>query len=313
MKRRSPYIVIPCFVTIFLLATVDRVVAQDSLTAARELYSSASYEEALAVLNRLRASTVPGVPGEESPAIEQYRAFCLLALGRSDEAYKAIEALIVAAPAYRPTDVDMAPRVRSTFSDARRRLLPGIIQQRYADAKAAFDQKEYQAAAGGFAQVLNLLADADVGPAAAKPPLSDLRTLSAGFQELSAKAIPLPPLPPPTLIAATVVEALPAVELPPPPPPARIYSAGEANVVPPVTTQQQMPPFVGRVAIRVRGVLEVVIDENGEVQSAAMREPVHAAYDRTVVEAAKKWRYTPATVNGKPTKFRKFVQITLEP
>src|SRR3972149_5714031 len=98
MKRRSPYIVIPCFVTIFLRATVDRVVAQDSLTAARELYSSASYEEALAVLNRLRASTVPGVPGEESPAIEQYRAFCLLALGRSDEAYKATEAPLGAAP-----------------------------------------------------------------------------------------------------------------------------------------------------------------------------------------------------------------------
>ena len=35
--------------------------------------------------------------------------------------------------------------------------------------------------------------------------------------------------------------------------------------------------------------------------------------DRIVLEAAKKWRYKPATWNGKPIKFRKFVQITLAP
>src|SRR5947207_12510481 len=140
MSPRSLYTFAPCLIIVFVLATSDRVVAEDSLAAARELYSSASYEEALSILNRLRAASVPG---EESPAIEQYRAFCLLALGRSDEALKAIEALIVTAPAYRPSDADMAPRVRSTFSDARRRLLPGIIQQRYAQAKTAFDQKQH--------------------------------------------------------------------------------------------------------------------------------------------------------------------------
>src|SRR5262245_42067327 len=115
MKARSPYAVLHSFILLFVLAGSDRVVADDSRSAARELYASASYEEALAVLNRLRAASVPG---EESPAIEQYRAFCLMALGRSDEAMKAIEALIAAAPAYRPIDGDVAPRMRATFSDA---------------------------------------------------------------------------------------------------------------------------------------------------------------------------------------------------
>jgi len=310
MNRRSPYAFVPCLIIAFVIALSDRVAAEDTLAAARELYSSASYEEALAILNRLRTSSVPG---EQSPAIEQYRAFCLLALGRSDDAQKAIEALITTAPTYRPSDADMAPRVRSTFSDARRRLLPGIIQQRYAQAKNAFDQKEYAAAADSFAQVLKLLADADVGAAAGKPPLSDLRTLAVGFQELSTKAIPPPPppLPPPTPLAAVLPAPSPVMA--PAPAAPRIYSVGDANVVPPVTVQQQLPPFNGRVAVRVKGVLEVVIDESGAVESAAMRQPAHATYDRLVLEVAKKWRYQPATSNGRPIKFRKFVQITLEP
>jgi TonB family protein len=311
MKHPASYALVACLIAVLVLSMSSPAAAEDSLAAARELYSSASYEEALAILNRLRATSVPA---EQSPAIEQYRAFCLMALGRSDEALKAIEALVMVAPAYRPSDADVAPRVRSTFSDARRRLLPGIIQQKYAQAKTAFDQKEYAAAADTFAQVLKLLADSDVGPAASKPPLSDLRTLAVGFQELSAKAsLPAISLPAPTPVPRSVVDVQPAPDRAPLPSLVRIYSVGEANVVPPVALQQQLPAFNGRVLVRVRGVLEVVIDETGAVESAAMREAAQATYDRTVVEAAKKWRYKAATADGKPVKFRKFVQITLEP
>jgi tetratricopeptide (TPR) repeat protein len=313
MNRRLSFTVLPCFVALFVLAFSDRVVTQtaDSLSTARELYSSASYEEALAILNRLRTS----VRGDESPAVEQYRAFCLLALGRGEEAQKAIEALIVAAPGYRPVDAEMAPRVRSTFSDARRRLLPGIIQQKYAEAKTAFDQRDYAAADAGFAQIIHLLTDADVAAAASKPPLSDIRTLAVGFKELSAKASlpPPPPLVAPTPVQAMVVDVTVAPDVAPLPSHTYVYSAGEAGVVPPVALQQQLPPFAGRVAVRLRGVLEVVIDETGVVSAAAMREPAHAAYDKTVIEAARHWRYKAATINGHPVKFRKFVQITLEP
>jgi TonB family protein len=162
--------------------------------------------------------------------------------------------------------------------------------------------------------VLKLLADADVAPVAAKPPLADLRTLAVGFQELSAKAsLPSIPLPTPTPVPMSVIEARAEPDRAPLPAAARIASAGDAHVVPPVTLQQQLPPFNGRVAVRVKGVLEVVIDETGAVESAAMREPAHATYDRLVVEAARKWQYKPATSDGTPIKFRKFVQITLAP
>jgi hypothetical protein len=56
-----------------------------------------------------------------------------------------------------------------------------------------------------------------------------------------------------------------------------------------------------------------VIDERGEVESAVMRLPVDPSYDRTAVNAAKSWRYTPATLSGVPVKFRKVIQISLEP
>src|SRR5712671_267495 len=190
--------------------------AADDLTAARELYASAAYEEALAALNRVRAA---GAPASDAFAVEQYRAFCLLALGRGAEAQSSIEALVVADPLYQPSS-EVSPRVRTAFSEVRRRLLPSIIPQQYAKAKAAFDRKDYVAAAAGFGQVLRVMADPEVVQLAGQPPLSDLRTLATGFQELSTKAIPPPPLPvaprpvAPTATAATV----PAATLPTLPP-----------------------------------------------------------------------------------------------
>ena len=44
-----------------------------------------------------------------------------------------------------------------------------------------------------------------------------------------------------------------------------------------------------------------------------MASPPNAAYDRLVLGAAKTWQYQPATLNGKPVKYRKRIQITLVP
>ena len=274
--------------------------SQDSLTTARDLYAAAAYEDALALLNRLRA---PDLGADESRAIEQYRAFCLLALGRGDEAERAIEAIVVVAPLYHPSDTDVSPRVRAVFSGVRRRMLPAIVQKTYAQAKAAFDRKEFGDAAEGFTQVLNVLADADVASAADRSPLSDLHTLAVGFYELSVtSAAPPPPPPPPPEPAPPPVPALP-----------RIYSADDADVAPPTVVRQSLPPFPSASVPGGRGLLEVVVDETGAVASATMRMPVNAAYDTLALAATKTWRYKPATLNGVPVKFRKLIQISLEP
>jgi tetratricopeptide (TPR) repeat protein len=289
-------------VTLVLACGPVMAAEPDSLITARDLYSSAAYEDALSVLNRLRSA---GVKVQEGSSVEQYRALCLLALGRNAEAQDAIEAVVAADPLYRPSDADVSPRIRTAFTDVRKRMLPAIVQQRYALAKAAFDRKDYATAADGFSQLLLVFADSDLGAAADQPPIADLRTLAAGFQELSAKAVP-PPAPVQMVAAPVAPEPASVVPLPP-----RIFSTDDAQVVPPTTVRQDLPPFTARAIMAMRGTLEVVINENGLVESATIRQSINRAYDTLVVESALKWRYTPATFNGAPVKFRKMVGISV--
>src|SRR5213593_1092915 len=197
-----------CVATALLAAASVGAQESNDLAAARDLYASAAYDDALAVLNRLRATDHPA---GQSRAIEQYRAFCLLALGRASDAEQAIEAVVAAEPTYQPSDSDASPRVRSAFTTVRRRMLPTIIQQQYAQAKAAFDRRDWPAAAEGFRWVLSALADPDVANEAKQPPLVDLKQLASGFAELSAKAAAPPPPPLPAAPApAPVVAAAPS-------------------------------------------------------------------------------------------------------
>src|SRR4051812_17453813 len=95
--------------------TASTATAQDrDLSAARELYASAAYEDALVALNRLRSSEHPP---SQAPIIEQYRAFCLLALGRATDAEQAIEAGVTADPAFHPADDQIWPRNRRREGD----------------------------------------------------------------------------------------------------------------------------------------------------------------------------------------------------
>ena len=292
-----------CASCVIVLAASAGTARADELATARDLYASAAYEEALAALNRARAA---GVAPSDAFAVEQYRAFCLLALGRGTEAQSAIEGLVVANPLYQPSTSDVSPRVRTAFSEVRRRLLPTIIPQQYAQAKAAFDKKDFAAAAAGFTRVLKVLGDPDVSHVAAQPPLSDLRTLATGFQELSAKAAEPPPAPAPP----PAPEPPPAPVVPAPP---RIYTAADPKVVAPSTVRQDLPTFVGRLSGSAVGALEVVIDERGFVEMATIRESVNLAYDRLAVDATRNWRYKPATLDGVPVKFRKIIQIAIKP
>jgi tetratricopeptide (TPR) repeat protein len=154
-KMRTSFLV-----TCILLLSPMALHAEDSVAAARDLYTSANYEDALVVLNRLDSSS--GQPSDRM-AINQYRAFCLLALGRMAEAERAIEAVLTVDLLYRPVDADMSPRLRAAFAGVRQRILPAIVQQEYARAKAAFDHQDYPAAIAQFDRVLRALGSPDLG------------------------------------------------------------------------------------------------------------------------------------------------------
>jgi TonB family protein len=292
-----------CTVAVLLLSG-PRLHAQDSLEAARQLYTSAEYTSALTMLNTLATSNSPR---EERRAIALYRTLCLLAVGRGQEADRAIESMVSADPLYRPDADDIPPRMRTAIAEARKRMLPAILQEKYKESKAAFDRQDFMQASSGFKEMLDGLADPDISVAASQSPLADLKTLAVGFYELSSKA--LLPLPAAVPAAAEVVlpPGPPAIQAP------KIYTSEDRNVIPPQAIRQQIPAFPGRVTMAKTGVLEIVIDNAGNVESATMRVPVNAQYDRMATAAAKTWQYQPAMVDGSPVKFVKRIQVSLVP
>jgi hypothetical protein len=269
--------------------------ADGTLAAARDLYVSASYDDALTMLSGLTASSRST---DEQQSIDLYRTLCLFALGRAGDADRVIEAMLMRQPLYRTSNEELSPRVQTAFQTARKKILPGVIQREYAEAKGAFDRQEYKVASTSFDEVLKSLADPDIMAAAAAPPLSDLKTLASSFRDLSVKLIPPPP-------------AAPKVEAKPVRPVRSVYSADDRDVVAPLAIQQRVPKFPAAVSRPMSGVIEFVVDETGAVQAPMMQVGIDSNYDPMVLSAAKKWLYRPATLDGKPVKYMKRLTISV--
>lgn len=272
----------------------------DSVAAAKTLYGAAEYEAALAMLERLTPDDI----GPEVRTVAEHRAFCLLALGRSNDAERAIVMMVGIDPLYQPSQ-DLSPRLRTAFREVRRRILPEIVQQKYGVAKAAFDASQFASARDVFNEMLTILKEPDVQEAASRPPLSDLRTIAVGFRDLSVAAATPPPIPSREQPAAVVV-APPSL-----PAPHRIYTVDDRSVVPPTSIQQKIPPFPTNVATPMNGVLELLIDETGSVETAVMRVPIQVRFDAQLMHAARSWSFTPAKLDGVAVKYRRLVQITI--
>ena len=281
---------------ISVAAPVTTYGADASLAAARDLYVSASYDDALAMLGTLSNGSKSV---EERQSIDLYRTLCLFALGKTTEADRVIEAMLLRDPLYRAADEELSPRVENAFQAARRRILPSVIQQKYAEAKAAFDKQQWAAASTGFAEVLKSLGDPDIAASAGAPPLSDIKTLASGFRDLAVKSTPPPP---------------PVAKVEPPKPVRQlkaVYTAEDRDVVAPVAVVQRVPKYPANVTKPLQGVVQFVIDENGIVQTPTMPVSIDMSYDGMVMAAAKKWQYTPAMLDGKPVKYMKRLTISV--
>lgn len=275
------------------------------LDHAKELYRSAAYDEALGVLDALRATA----PSTETLEVSEYRVFCLVALDRKDEARNAIATLISANPFYELSETQASPRVRAVFTEVRKSLLPSLVQSAYTEAKAAFDRKDPESAAG-FERVLTLLRDPDLS---SNSDLGDLAVVAAAFRDLSAAR---------ELAAAAASAAAPvpsaressspgesAAAKPPEPP---VYRDGAPSLVPPVIVSQTLPPSHLAERRLWTGAIEVLIDETGKVLSARMAMPVQPTYDRQLLQAALNWKYRPATKDGTPARYIKVINVRLD-
>ncbi len=303
---------LPVAAAVLLLASVARA---QGLPEVRNLYAAANYDQALTLLDRLRQA--PPETRDAAVAIEQYRAFCLLALDRKADAEAAIEALYVIDPLFRPREDDAAPWVRTVFQQVHRRVLPSMLQQQYTDAKAAFDRKEYTDAAERFRGVLALLGDPDLP--ADTVAVADLKTLADGFLALSTEAARLAATPPPQ--PSQPPPSTPPPPEPPPPEPAvpaasaapRIYGADDPDVTPPVVQLQDIPrwPFPGGPDRELEGIVEVLVSETGAVESVTIRRSVSSFYDALLEQRARGWRYQPARKNGEPVKYRRLIKFVV--
>jgi len=288
--------------------------AQDPLSAARDLYASASYEEALVMLTGLRDRGAAAAMVEQ---VDQYRAFCLFALGRGAEAQKVAEGLISKNPMLQLDRADASPRISAMFSDVRKTLLPGLVREHYKTARTALDSKDFASAEPEFVQLKAMLEEAE-RLKVSDPMLSDMRLLVDGFLDLTrnsqasvAKAA-APPAPP---VAAVAVPAAPEPQTPPAT--RQVYDISASDVSAPVVVAQNVPPIPlslksfmaeGRTTL----MLDIQIDERGQVERASIRNSRYPTYDEILLQAARNWRYRPALKDGTPVKYLRTIFIALQ-
>jgi len=292
---------------VFTLAAAARSLAADAtaLGNAKALYAQASYEEALAQLS--------GAPeADVADEVDQYRALCLLALGRDGEARESIERLVARTPLYVVKEDEASPKLVTMFHDVRRQTLPATAKNLYTSGRTHYDAKQFAEAGEDFKQLLAILgAGADLGSSVA-----DLKELGEGFLKLTDAELAraAAPAPPPSPAPAAAPASLPTQEAQRQIP--KIYGPEDAGVVAPVDIDRRLPawqppqPFEHST---FHGILEVLIDEQGLVESASMAQPITPMYDSKLIDASKHWRFHPATVNGVPVKYREAIGIELRP
>lgn len=266
----------------------------DALQQIKSLYASAAYEDALSVIARAQTAG-------RRLEYEQYRVFCLVALGRTAEAEKAIAAVVQTDPAFVPDAREMSPRIREMFTRTRKAMVPEIAHRLYVEAREALDRKDKPAATAKFEAVVRLVDSARDDDAAERPDdgdeplLFELRLLATGFLDLS-----------------KAVEARAEVKAVVRPPSA----APAADIIAPAPIKQDLPAWTPpEQAMRreFRGAVRVFISEEGRVTDAELSPSIHPAYDRLLLTAAKTWQYQPALRNGSPVASEKLIEVVLKP
>src|SRR5581483_7460465 len=274
--------------------------SDDTLDAAKSLYLSASYQEALAALDRVNGD---GTVADEAA---KYKALCLLGLNRPEDAEQTIERLVSHHPFFELDPFD-SPKLQVMFADVRTKVLPGAATKLYEAAKGAFERGELAIAKDQFASVLTLLSRPEI---ASQPSVPDLEVLADGFAKLIDQRIALQRET--TAAAVAAVAADPAARSA-----EHIFDENDHDVVPPVPIDQFIPVWTPPNSIAAaqtyKGTMEIVVDTDGSVASATITQATIAPYDQLLLSAARTWHYRPASHAAQMVKYRKIVNVTLRP
>jgi hypothetical protein len=307
-----------------MVVSASTASAQNTLEAAKDLYASAAYEEALTTLSHL-SQNAGGAPAVRRQ-VDEYRAFCLYALGRTAEAESVAEALIRREPLVRLDAADASPRLEAMFTGVQKRLLPGLIRDEYRNLRPMLDQKQFAAAEPRLAEARRMLTEAErLG--ALDEGLADLTVIIDGFLSLSRAQLearaPRPraaspaagsAAPAPTVAEAASGPSEAAAVTPNIPRGPRVFSIEDADVTPPVTVYQREPSIPVELATILRSVkrptvLSLTIDADGKVEKSEVHLSVNKSYDTLLTRAASTWKYRPAMKDGKPVSYEKIVVV----
>jgi hypothetical protein len=192
------------------------------------------------------------------------------------------------------SEEETSPRFVALLTETRRRLLPTVMRDRFADAREQFQASSYDDASRQFREVLALSSDPLVKDS---EDAAVLAVLAQGFLDLAAAAATSAQTPAPAPVRAETT-------LPPAPP----------AIVPPVAIRQIVPPWPRNAVTSEATVtisLRVSIGADGRVKSATVEGPTRPQYDVQLVAAAKSWLYTPGTLNGTPVAMDKVVSLII--
>jgi hypothetical protein len=278
--------------------------SQDLLTQAKGLYDSASYSEALSALSQT------GIVGDVTE-VEKYRALCLLALDRPKDAEQSLEHLAMTRPLFTLNRSDTSPRLVAMFDDVRKRTLPEVSKQTYERARANYEKGDFAEAAREFRDVMAM---ADAAPMGSAPLIGDLKMLSTGFVTLAEAALS----PTPVARTSALVPAAASADMTPVPTPAiaaeRIYNASDTRVIAPIAVSRPIPTWQRPAALNfatLQGLLQIIVGEDGSVVGETMLKVINPAYDQLLMQAARTWRFQPATLDDRPVKFRMTLSIVV--
>jgi hypothetical protein len=90
-----------------------------------------------------------------------------------------------------------------------------------------------------------------------------------------------------------------------------LYSASSPGVRPPVLLRQTMPSAPPPdTRPEDLGAFDLTIDDRGDVERVRLVSPRNRFQERMLVASAKAWRFQPATLDGRPVRYRMLVRIT---
>lgn len=271
--------------------------AQTDLADAKSQYEEAAYEDALTTLTKASATTTA-----DKVQLEQYRALCLIALGRTAEAERAVVSLVDIDPTYVPPSTVASPRVLGLMADIRRRELPGVARRVMDSGRAAFEAKNVAVAQRQFDLLLKLLDDPAMDGRAER---DDLRSLAKGFSSL----LTAPPPPAPTRPAPPAAEPASGSAKPATPTAAAFTPAVVIQETLPVWT----PPNPTIARNEYSGAVKVRIGADGRVKGVTIDQPSHPAYDAILLRVARTWTYKPAMQNGVAIESERVIAVRLRP